>query len=35
VPIKKGGKLVGAIGAAGGTGQEDEDISAVGASAII
>ncbi len=35
VPIKKGGKLVGAIGAAGGTGQEDEDISAAGASAII
>ncbi len=35
VPIKKGGKLVGAIGAAGGTGQEDEDISAAGASAIL
>ena len=34
VPIKKGGKLVGAIGAAGGTGEQDEEISAAGAAAV-
>ena len=30
VPIMKGGQLIGAIGAAGGTGEEDEEVSAAG-----
>ena len=34
VPIRKGDKLVGAVGTAGGTGEEDEDISAAGASVV-
>ena len=34
VPIKKNKKLVGAIGAAGGSGEEDEEISAAGAEAL-
>ena len=33
-PFLKGGKLVGAVGTAGGTGEEDEDISAAGASVV-
>ena len=31
VPIKKGEEIVGAVGASGGSGQEDEDVSRVGA----
>ena len=34
VPIFKNGKLVGAVGTAGGTGQEDEDISSSGAESL-
>ena len=34
VPIRRGDQLIGAIGASGGTSQEDEDISAAGAAAL-
>ncbi len=35
VPIKRGDQVIGAIGASGGTSQEDEDASAAGAAAAI